>query len=289
MAKPTLTNLAKTARKRSTLLRSAESGLLDKASAQESKLLAFVKNQFLPTLDISNNRISNSLGNIKKINDSTSLKKFMRTAINLAMQEYYLKEFSKLTGATNNYYNPFEPTSAQQKTIVDRGALVVEGYLDSLFDNNQIVRAIQQTIRNAANSNQLLSDAGRLLTEQIKGKEDKFGIVKAYHYREGYDEFQTYTRSLDESYSKALNLNYAIYAGGEMNTTRHFCLERNGNVYNRETILSWDDEQWQGKKENNNILIDLGGYNCRHDLDWISYALARRLNPNIEKSTFDKK
>jgi hypothetical protein len=285
---PTLKELNALARKRSKALREAESGLLEKAGGLENKLLAFVRNTFLPSLDISNNRVSNSIGNLRKVNDSSSLKAFMRKVVNVAMYEYYQSEFNKVTGLTNSYYNTFEPKEAQQKKILERGAVIVDGYLDSVFDNNQIVRSIQGTVRNAVSTNQSLSVAGQLLQEQIKGKDDKFGLVKSYHYQNGYDEFQAYSRTLDEDYSKALELNYAIYAGGEMKTTRQFCTERNGNVYNRETILSWDDEEWQGKKPNNNILIDLGGYNCRHDLDWISFNLAKRLDPSIEKSTFDK-
>lgn len=285
---PTLKELNALARKRSKALREAESGLLEKAGGLENKLLAFVRNTFLPSLDISNNRVSNSIGNLRKVNDSSSLKAFMRKVVNVAMYEYYQSEFNKVTGLTNSYYNTFEPKEAQQKKILERGAVIVDGYLDSVFDNNQIVRSIQGTVRNAVSTNQALSVAGQLLQEQIKGKEDKFGLIKSYHYQNGYDEFQAYSRTLDEDYSKALELNYAIYAGGEMKTTRDFCTERNGNVYNRETILSWDDEEWQGKKPNNNILIDLGGYNCRHDLDWISFNLAKRLDPSIEKSTFDK-
>ena len=285
---PTLKELNALARKRSKALREAESGLLEKAGGLENKLLSFVRNTFLPSLDISNNRVSNSIGNLRKVNDSSSLKAFMRKVVNVAMYEYYQSEFNKVTGLTNSYYNTFEPKEAQQKKILERGAVIVDGYLDSVFDNNQIVRSIQGTVRNAVSTNQSLSVAGQLLQEQIKGKDDKFGLVKSYHYQNGYDEFQAYSRTLDEDYSKALELNYAIYAGGEMKTTRQFCTERNGNVYNRETILSWDDEEWQGKKPNNNILIDLGGYNCRHDLDWISFNLAKRLDPSIEKSTFDK-
>ena len=285
---PTLKELNALARKRSKALREAESGLLEKAGGLENKLLAFVRNEFLPSLDIADNKITNSISNLRKVNDSSSLKKYMRKVVNVAMYEYYQSEFNNITNLTNGYYNKFEPKEAQQKKILERGAVIVDGYLDSVFDNNQIVRSIQGTVRNAVSTNQALSEAGQLLQDQIKGKEDKFGLVKSYHYQNGFDEFQAYSRTLDEDYSKALELNYAIYAGGEMKTTRQFCTERNGNVYNRETILSWDDEEWQGKKPNNNILIDLGGYNCRHDLDWISFNLAKRLDPSIEKSTFDK-
>jgi len=289
MASPKLTELSKIARKRSALLRSSEKGLLDKASSLEVKLNDYILKVLLPSLDIKNGKILNSNANLKFTNSSTGLKKFIKDVVNSAMFDFYDKQFNGLTGATEQYYNKFEPTAAQEKAILERGQLIINGFVDDLFDNNQIAKALQQTIRNGITSSQSLVDVGKLLTEQIEGKEDKFGLIKSYHYQNGYDQFQAYSRGLDEQFSQALNLNYAIYAGGEIRTTRVFCDERAGNVYNRETILSWDDLDWQGKKANNNILIDLGGYNCRHDLDWISYQLAKRIDPSIEKSEFDKK
>ena len=92
---------------------------------------------------------------------------------------------------------------------------------------------------------------------------------------------------MSNEYANQLQLNYFIYQGGEIKTTRAFCEERNGNVYTREEGASWNSLQWEGQKEGNNIFIDGGGYNCRHYLDWISYELAKQLRPNIERSTYD--
>lgn len=289
MANPTVTELKKLARKRSAILRSSEKGLLSRAASMQRKLNAYVLNTLLPSLDIRGNQISNTNANLNKVNKASGLKNFMKNVVNLKMFEYYTKEFSKLDKATNRYFSRFEPTAAAVKRITNRGETVIDGFIDELFDNNQITRSIQETVRTAILGERNIGDIRTLLTEQIKGKEGKLGLIESYHYREGFNEFQTYSRAQDQAFSKALDLNYAIYAGGEIKTTRDFCDERNGNVYNRETILSWNDLEWQGKKENNDILIDMGGYNCRHDFDWISYALARRIDPNIEKSRFDKK
>jgi hypothetical protein len=289
--KPTKTKLNKAARKRGSTMRKAESGLLNKAVSLQSKLNGYILNVLMPSLDISNGKISNTTANLKKINKATGLKKFMRTVVNQAMFEYYDTQFRTLTGQTNNYFSPFEPTKAAQKRITDKGTVIVSGFLDSLFDNNDIVRGLQNTLKNSVVTSQSTIDLEKLITEQIKGKEGKFGTIEAYHYRNGSDEFQAYSRTLDDNFSKALNLNYAIYAGGEITTTRDFCEDRNGKVFNRETILSWNHTpaDWQGRKAENSILIDMGGYNCRHDFDWISWQLAKRLNPSIEKSEFDKK
>lgn len=287
---PTVTELRKQARARGSILRAAEKGLVTRAGTMQRKLNAYVLNYLLPTLEINpNNTIKSTNANLKKINKATGLKRFIKKVVNVAMFDFYDQEFNRLTGATEKYFKPFEPTAAAQKRILNRGATLTDGFINDLFDNNQITNAIQQTIKNGINSNQNKTDLTALLTDQIKGKEKKFGLVQSYHYQNGYDEFQAYTRTLDDQFSKASDLNYAIYAGGKITTTRKFCDDRNGLVFNRETILTWNHtpETWVGRKDNNNILIDLGGYNCRHNLDWISYELAKRLDPNIEKSKYD--
>lgn len=288
MANPKLKDIRSNARKRSAILRIAEGGLMEKASASQSRLNAYVLNELLPSLDIENGRVKSTTSNLRKASQLKGLKKFLRNVVNASMYDYYGNQFNNVSKGSKRYYGLFETPKAAEDRIKTKGEILTSGFLDSLFDKNEITQAIQSTIVNGVNTGQRTAELKNLLTEQIKGKEEKFGLIEAYHYKNGRDEFQAYSRTLDNEYSTVLDLNYAIYAGGEMNTTRTFCTERAGNVYNRETILSWNDENWQGKKENNNILIDLGGYNCRHDLDFISYALAKRINPGIEKSKFDK-
>ena len=288
---PTVTELRKKARERAALLRKSEKGLLSKASAMQRRLNSYVLNYFLPSLQINeNNTIKNKNANLKKANKAGGLKRFIKKVVNVSMFDYYDQQFKKLTNKTVDYFTPFNPTEAAKKRILNRGETITDGFINDLFDNNQVANEIQKTIKKGIISGQNVTQLKSVLTEQIKGKEDKFGLLENYHYRNGTDELQKYTRELDQQFSEAAELNYAIYAGGEIKTTRDFCDQRNGKVFNRETVLSWNTTpaNWSGRKEDNNILVDLGGYNCRHNLDWISYELAKRIDPNIEKSKYDK-
>lgn len=62
-----------------------------------------------------------------------------------------------------------------------------------------------------------------------------------------------------------------LYAGGLIKTSREFCIERAGKVFSRDEIESWDNGQGLP------TLLYLGGYNCQHDLQPVSPALARQL------------
>lgn len=289
MKPPKLKDLDDKAKKRFETLRDSEKGLLTTGEKLQRKLNAFILGEFLPLLDYDEktNTIKNTNANLQKVNEAKSLKRFLKNVVNFGFLEYYEKEFKKIDKQTQSFFNLYGPEQATIDRILNRGATVTTGFIDELFDNNQISRSLQTTLRNAVISSQNRTDIKTLLTDQIKGKEDKLGLIQKYHYDNGYNEFQAYSRSLDEQFSQALKLNYAIYSGGEILKTRPFCEERNGNVYNRETIESWDALEWQGKKPDNNIFIDLGGFNCIHDLVWISYELAIQLDPTIEKSKYD--
>lgn len=293
MAKPpTLTELNKRGRKRAATVIKAQKGLIKKSGTLQRTLHAFVINELMQSLDRDlDNNLKNTNENLKTINKATKLKRLINTVINAALYDYYLTEFSKITVQTVQYFGPFGPSPQAVKRIEGRGEIVTGGFLNELFDNNQISRSIQQTITKGITSNQNVTDIKSVLTDQIKGKGDKMGLVQGYHYQNGFNELKAHSRALDNEFSKTLNLNYAIYQGGEKTTSREFCLNRLGGVYNREEILAWNHTPatWSGRMENNDILIDLGGWNCGHKLGWITYELAKRMNASIEKSKYDEK
>jgi hypothetical protein len=82
-----------------------------------------------------------------------------------------------------------------------------------------------------------------------------------------------------------LGLKYAVYQGGLIKTSRDFCEDRNNKCFSEKEIMSWENLNWEGKPQiGYNALIDCGGYNCRHRLDWISEEYAKRLRPDLFKN-----
>ena len=287
--KPRLIKLRKAFDKSQKTVLDVQTGLINLAGDLQSDLAQFVFSVVMPSLDVRDGIIVNSTKNLKKINNSTSLKAFLRQSINKRLVSYYTKSFLAINKNTASYYDNFSPSESIRQQILNRANLGADGFMESLFDNNQVQRQIQDTLRGGVSSSLSVEDLQATLKQQIEGTEDKFGALQSFHYSNGRDEFQRYKRGLDNEFSVKLNLNYAIYQGGEINTTRQFCETRNGNTYNRETIESWQNLNFQGKMEGHDIFIDAGGYNCRHDYGWISYELAKRRDPDIEKSKYDTK
>lgn len=69
--------------------------------------------------------------------------------------------------------------------------------------------------------------------------------------------------------AKDLGLTHYKYIGGVIQTSRDFCIERDGGVYTKDEVEGWADEDWDGKIPGTNeetIFSYVGGYNCRHSL-----------------------
>ena len=265
----------------------AEQRLMKKTAAQQRKLNRFIRGLYLETLDIKDGRVTASKLNRTKVGQSKELRNYIRGIMDRELLGFYRDEFEKIESRSKTYYNKLGADETTHASVMDVAIDKKEVFLQDLFDTNTFEKAIRQTITNAINTNQTKANLEKTLTEQIKGTDKKLGMVEGYHYREGKAEFSAYSRTIQNGYKTNLNLNYAIYQGGEITTTRSFCDARNGKVFNLEEILAMNNLDWQGKKDNHNILIDCGGYNCRHDWDWISFELAQELRPSIKKSKYD--
>ena len=279
--------LKRSSDKRRRQIANAEKRLMKKAASQQRKLNRFIRGLYLDSLDIKDGRVSASKLNRQKVGQSKELRNYIRGIIDRELLGFYKEEFEKIERGSKSYYNQLGANEVTHISVMDVAQDKKDVFLNDLFDNNNFEKAIRQTITNAINTNQTKANLEKTLTEQIKGTDNKLGMIESYHYREGKAEFSAYSRTIQNGYKTNLNLNYAIYQGGEIATTRSFCDARNGKVFNLEEILAMNNLTWQGKKDNHNILIDCGGYNCRHDWDWISFELAQELRPSIKKSKYD--
>lgn len=247
-------------------------------------------------LDIDGN-ILNNAQNIAIVNNSKAVtNQVFSSGISSDYNKLFNDAFLGINKKNADYYSYIMGNDIDQVTndvntnmaaVVGMGDFTGNGLIQQLLDPSEISRQIQNTMMKSVTSSSDIDETKKTLKIGIEGDDEKMGFAESYYYQNGHDSFSEYERTSSDNYSTRLGLNYAIYQGGEIKGTRSFCESRNGKVFNRETIESWQDLKWQGKKKDHNILIDAGGYNCRHYYDWVSYALARRLDPDIEKSKYD--
>ncbi len=276
----------------------SEKQLLKKSKTIANQLYPLYREYAASLQKDSDGNILNNVNNISIVNASKRVifGYFERKGFS-ALYKLFNDTFKTIDDENVKYYSYIVDKSiaqdaankvqAQMTARVGNSDLTGDGLIPQLLDPNEISRQIQNTMMKAVNSELTSYEMNKELKNGIVGDDKRFGFVESYYYQNGYDSFAEYERASKEGYSKILELNYAIYQGGEIKSTRSFCDTRNGNVYNRETIESWQNLNWQGKKKGHNIIIDAGGYNCRHYYDWVTFALARRLDPEIQKSKYD--
>lgn len=121
------------------------------------------------------------------------------------------------------------------------------------------------------------------LREQLEYTVIDKGLARKYYQRWTHDIYSQYERVAANEVRISLGLKFAIYQGGLIEDSRSFCIQRNDKCYSEEEIKEWESLTWGGKPESGYVAItDLGGYNCRHRLDWISDNLAFRLRPDLD-------
>lgn len=153
------------------------------------------------------------------------------------------------------------------------------GYLDKLVKNDNARMMLKNSAMKIIIGQQGFDNAKKEIRLMISGDKKNLGALQKYHRNFTYDLFSQIDRAVGNQMGEYLGHNYAIYAGDIIKTSRTFCIERAGEVFHKSEIANF--KLTEAEPPNYNPFTDLGGYGCRHQLRWISYAMARRLRPEI--------
>lgn len=194
----------------------------------------------------------------------------------------------------NDYYSfgakPAELLPLKKKVIeqtrgwlgIDGGTTTENGYLSTLIKSDIVKNQIKDFALKSVTGQQGWADAKRNLQTLIDGDKDgSLGALQKYHRNFAYDLFSQVDRATAKTYADDLKFEFAIYEGGLIETSREFCKKHNGNVYHKSEIMEFDPKV--AKQPNYNPFTDLGGYGCRHTLNWIPNSLAFIMRPDAKK------
>jgi len=206
----------------------------------------------------------------------------------------------KLIMANKGYFATFG--EADDQAIEDKvfaglglsGAVVAGGsLLYNILSDREAVGSIKSVIMSSITAGLTITGL-RIAVENLVLRKDG-GLIKNLFEKTIPEPYVKIDRFIGKEYATALELNFAIYQGGTIKTSRDFCIERNNKVFSREEIMRFGTSadkfdgytdkakgEFQGKNANYDPLQDLGGYNCRHSYDWVSDELAYYLRPELK-------
>jgi hypothetical protein len=161
----------------------------------------------------------------------------------------------------------------------DDGALKQGGYLETVIKDKVIPAKIKKEIAQNIVSKANVDTFKEGIELSVNGDESgKGGALDELHKEVTNDIVATADRLVGEQFRGELGLNFGIYEGSIIRTSRDFCIDHAGKLYHTSEIEKFDPKT--AKPPGYNPFIDLGGYNCRHFFNWVSDELAIRIRPD---------
>lgn len=211
----------------------------------------------------------------------------------------FAEELLSVGGLTADYYRNTmraEATAASIENslnllraslgITTGGGLVPGGYLDRLGKTEGARAVLREYVVQSIVSGRDLQTFQTGFRQLVMGGTDTEGALRSWWRQYAYDAYNQAQETVNVNMAAELNLNYFIYQGSIIKTSRQFCIERAGKVFSRQEALTWKNDPDlidQKTKASYNPFIERGRYNCRHFLTWISDELAQELRPELKK------
>lgn len=155
------------------------------------------------------------------------------------------------------------------KSLQSSTIQTVEKYILQDGLQSQVIDPLIQILNQNVNTGGKFSGMLDQIKTYITGNKDIEGRALSYSRNFLKDSLFQYSRSYQESVTRDLKLDWYLYAGGLIDTSREFCVERAGRYFRREEIESWAAQSWAGRHRNtteSSIFIFCGGYGCTHSL-----------------------
>lgn len=169
-----------------------------------------------------------------------------------------------------------------------KGVPTSNGYLDNLVNNKDLRDEIKTMTYDAVSGQLPIAEFTRGLQTKIQGSEDADGWLTKYYRAYAYDKYAEYDRANNLAFANKLKLKWFIYAGGLIDDSREFCEKRNNILFTTQEAQSWKDDptlpRTKAERESGNLEgyvpeLNMGRWNCRHVVRWISEGLAKTLDP----------
>ncbi len=216
--------------------------------------------------------------------------------------EWYVSQLDGLGDLNQKYFGDSGKIKKFAKENRDRllrllgysnGKIKNGSFLYTLIDFADVYNQLQQKLIGAIFTEHPFDLAGTknfiVGPKKVPGRETP-GAVEKELTTKTFDSFQQYDRQLHFNTAMDLGIEYFIYQGGLIKTSRAFCIKRNDRVFHKDEIAlfgtpndkytGYTDKskgEFDGKTKPYNPFVDCGGHSCRHFLDGISSELAEEL------------
>lgn len=180
------------------------------------------------------------------------------------------------------------------------GALVPGGYLSQVTGDTTVARQVltfaYQAQASGVGLNGYKDGLNALVLGNGPGQPGALGLVQTL-YKNAGDDFARNDRALQVIAGRELGLGAYLYQGGLVESSRPFCVARNGRVFLNTEIQRFGTSKdayggysnkseglFAGKPEPYDPWVDCGGHNCRHHLHAVPNVTALQLRLDLAEN-----
>lgn len=281
-------------KRREQLIADAEAQATTRLRGIESDSWGFIA-ELVNGLDTVEGKLVFKASNVRRVQSGVERFKFWFQLKLWDFGTWIANRFLSLFGINISYFNQVEKRKesaydAAKKLILLRWGWDVEknkpvpgGFLQTAFNVQSVAETVGQRLMAGIGGGMDLKTFVRSFKTDFVSNAQTTGTVVKNFERVAQDSFQMFDRTVQNTVATDLGLGYALYAGTEIKTSRDFCKKRNGIIYSREVIESWNPLQWDGKIPGTDVKETLGGYSCRHHLSWLSAEMVELLKKRGQK------
>lgn len=277
--------------------------ILKKVSGAEKALYKAILEKFIDQLELTDGRVTS---NGKNIELATAIDKIFNSFAKTGYVDIIKQFTGDLLGITKTNAEYFRilgeakdripQAEAKANTrlkkqlgLNEKGQVKKNGYLDKLINDKSVAKSIKKAVYKGIAGNVDLESIQKDVKFIVEGNEKVNGVLTRYLNTNLMDAYQSHDRNTGSEFAIAIDLNAFIYSGGTIGTSRCFCETNNGNVFTRKEADKWKAKLntdcgpiWNEDKDGTYHPIErMGGYGCRHSVDWISNAEAKRRRPDL--------
>lgn len=271
-------------------------------SASERKLYDQIFTKVISKLELDNSVINSSSKNLNIASDIDAIYKEFNKIEYVNIIKQFSADLSKIVNLNTDYFTTvidekavkrFDSVKKYVKSfmgkrigIASSGEITKDSYLDRLIKDEGLKNSVKEKILKGITNKTPLNDLVKSIETTIVGNENVDGGLVKYFNQNMHDTYNQFDRTTSKVFAERLDLKFFVYQGGKIKTSRGFCIQRDNKCFTTQ-----EAEQWSkligtkngpiANKGDYNPLVDCGGYNCRHSLDYISDGLAKRYRPEL--------
>lgn len=262
--------------------------------AAEASLYRRILSDVLPKLKQEDGFLKSGVSNLAKANLIERVFDEMGADEMRPIMRDFAEKLLGIAGWNAEYYLTIGSDAAKVERIakdLDRirviigidkeGNLLSNGYLSRLAKSEIARERVKSFVLTSIASKQGVAQFERGLKNLIVTTKDVEGAIVGYWRQYAYDTYAKVREVDNLHFSDELGMDWFVYQGGLIKTSRAFCIKKNGKVFNKKQALAeWPKDPTlidQKHLASYRPLIDRGRNNCRHFLMYITEEMEKEI------------